>query len=496
MADIENPWHSRPLDVHRWSEHPEVAGLTDAVWEEYVAIVQKSGPKPKTAFRHQLRVLLLDLYIAWLTDPTLSIGVSMSSNYWDTSSRYNAIHLSKKIIPIIQTLHENGLLDLAKGSYTAPMVPGNRTTRIRPTERLQKMFAEAQFQRDDVGRVENEELIILRGTDDGQPIEYEDTHQTNQMRASLKRYNEVISAAFIDIPLLEDPTVDDIPTDHHHCRTRRIFSRSDWSFNGRFHGGWWQQINSDWRSKIFINDTPVVEVDFQGLHVSILTVEAGVALGGDPYDLGGDLIKGVPAVLERSIVKRLVLTAINAGSKDAAYRAFRDGYPAQHFAKGLTNAELEALLLAFIEKSPHLEASLFADQGIRLMNLDSQITAIVHDQFIEQGVPVLSVHDSYIVDYTRVAELKAVMAAASEHVVGTPLPTSNQWYGLDEQVDPTAYYVRDYIAWRQTARSAGYLRRLAEHEKRMGVEVVPYDSAFFARACPNTLDGRAKLRQY
>jgi hypothetical protein len=38
MADIENPWHSRPIDVHRWSDHPEVVGLADAVWEEYVAI--------------------------------------------------------------------------------------------------------------------------------------------------------------------------------------------------------------------------------------------------------------------------------------------------------------------------------------------------------------------------------------------------------------------------------------------------------------------------
>jgi len=113
------------------------------------------------------------------------------------------------------------------------------------------------------------------------------------------------------------------------------------------------------------------------------------------------------------------------------------------------------------------------------MNLDSQITAIVHEQFVDQGVPVLSVHDSYIIDYTRVRELKETMAAASEAVVGAAIPTSNQWYGLDEHEDPTTHYVQDYIAWRQTARSEGYLRRLEEHEKRMGVEVIPYDTAFF-----------------
>ena len=25
MDEIEDPWHSRPIDVHRWSDHPEVS---------------------------------------------------------------------------------------------------------------------------------------------------------------------------------------------------------------------------------------------------------------------------------------------------------------------------------------------------------------------------------------------------------------------------------------------------------------------------------------
>ncbi len=155
----------------------------------------------------------------------------LSSNYWDTSSRYNAIHISKKIIPIIHTLIEAELLDVAKASYSGPLARGNRTTRIRASEVLQGWFAEVAFRRDDVGRV---------------------------------------------------------------------------------------------------------------------------------------------------------------------------------------------------------------------------------------------------IDYTRVGELKQVMAAASEEVAGAPLPTSNQFYGLDEQADPNAEHVKDYVIWRQTARSEGYLQRLAEHERRTGREVVPF----------------------
>jgi len=32
MDEIEDPWHSRPIDVHRWSDHPEVVQFVDRVW--------------------------------------------------------------------------------------------------------------------------------------------------------------------------------------------------------------------------------------------------------------------------------------------------------------------------------------------------------------------------------------------------------------------------------------------------------------------------------
>ena len=34
MAEIENPWHSRPLDVHRCSDHSEVGELVEKIWHK------------------------------------------------------------------------------------------------------------------------------------------------------------------------------------------------------------------------------------------------------------------------------------------------------------------------------------------------------------------------------------------------------------------------------------------------------------------------------
>lgn len=66
MDEIEDPWHSRPIDVHRWSEHPEAVQFVDRVWDEYLPkeVAKGPGPKPKMAFRKQLRVLILDLNLA------------------------------------------------------------------------------------------------------------------------------------------------------------------------------------------------------------------------------------------------------------------------------------------------------------------------------------------------------------------------------------------------------------------------------------------------
>ena len=87
-----DPNHSKPLDVHKWSDHPEINKLVDDLRLQVVepALGGKSNNKGKSDPKRQLKVLLMDLYVAWLDDPTLSVGINFNNNAYTVNSRNNA----------------------------------------------------------------------------------------------------------------------------------------------------------------------------------------------------------------------------------------------------------------------------------------------------------------------------------------------------------------------------------------------------------------------
>lgn len=116
--DRIDPDHSKPLDVHRWSDHPEINKLVDELWLQVVepALGGKSNNKGKSDPKRQLKVLLLDLYVAWLDDPTLSVEIHSNNNAYDVSARYNALYISRKIGDVSKLLIQAGYLDYSRWS--------------------------------------------------------------------------------------------------------------------------------------------------------------------------------------------------------------------------------------------------------------------------------------------------------------------------------------------------------------------------------------------
>ena len=181
------------------------------------------------------------------------------------------------------------------------------------------------------------------GTENRQVSEdYKDTDKTVAMRRDLTKYNELLSRTYIDIPALEEPFIERklsngqiqrVPINQTRKFVRRIFSRNSWELNGRFYGGFWQQIGKEFRKQIVINSSPTIEVDYKGLHVSLLSAKKGIVDIEDHYELGALILPEAFALEQRDIVKSLLLTAINAKSPKSAFAAFRNSQPQGSIAK-------------------------------------------------------------------------------------------------------------------------------------------------------------------
>ena len=130
--------HSRPLDVHRWADYPEVDEWIDKFWNQhlvqYFEDAGGAGRRAKQTPRNMFKVLFLDLYILWLEDPTMCLGVSRTRSQYSPSSRYNALHISYKLVEVIDALLEQGFIGQhlgteGAGKVTRIIVSGHRLRR-------------------------------------------------------------------------------------------------------------------------------------------------------------------------------------------------------------------------------------------------------------------------------------------------------------------------------------------------------------------------------
>ena len=64
-------WHSELMDVHTWSDHPEIKALHDDLYEPagMSSLESKGNRKTKRSVRESLRVLILDLHAKWSQRP-------------------------------------------------------------------------------------------------------------------------------------------------------------------------------------------------------------------------------------------------------------------------------------------------------------------------------------------------------------------------------------------------------------------------------------------
>jgi hypothetical protein len=170
MTEIDYA-NARPLDVHRWSEYPEVNDLVGHVFTDLQSINGNSRISKKL-----VKVILLDLYVAWCADPVLMLMFSRDNNAYKARSRYNELHISKKIISIVDSLIANGVIGQQLGFNDRESGIGFQS-RLWASEKLITLFEKARFNQFYISYHEDWEPIVLRNeSKDAQ--EYSDTSET------------------------------------------------------------------------------------------------------------------------------------------------------------------------------------------------------------------------------------------------------------------------------------------------------------------------------
>ena len=180
---------------------------------------------------------------------------------------------------------------------------------------------------------------------------------------------------------------------------RRIFSHDSFEMGGRLYHDL-QNRAAETRKYLRFNDEPTIEVDYSGIHPSLLYAKAGLkADANSAYQVDG---------FSRDYVKVAFNILINReGTRDTAYAALTNNLElSRNDAKRLVEGLYEAISKYFN-----------TGYGLELQYLDSQMAMQVIDHFVNKmRHPIIAVHDSFIVSVRDTEDLILTMVDAYRSV--------------------------------------------------------------------------------
>ena len=242
-------------------------------------------------------------------------------------------------------------------------------------------------------------------------LEYDDNDVSKVMRSNTTKINNVLDRHWYDLEITDDEwhsllehkldkdgtNADHDPSINLANRTLyRIFNDIEFKTGGRFYGAWWQNVPSKYRSRIVIDGKRTKEYDFSGLHPNILYAMNHLTFPDDPYD---NLVKGVP----RKACKVAFNVMLNSSKE---LKTFPDLNLSQYGVKWA------ALSAAIIERHKQIAHHFYTGIGKELQKIDSDIAEDVMLHFAKMRVPVLPIHDSFVMHHGYEKELQDAMGKA------------------------------------------------------------------------------------
>jgi len=259
---------------------------------------------------------------------------------------------------------------------------------------------------------------VMKAKPDGRktskPVDYQDSEITRASCELLWDYHHFLRRREILLPTALGDMVPDL------IFIRQIFSNNSWAEGGRLFGGAYQQLSEEEREKITIDGEWVVEVDIASCHATMAFAETGIDwhrhCNQDIYQR--DHLSKWP----RNVIKRAFNIAINAENEKKAASALthadnKEAWFCNH--KELKTPGWQQILLDEIKDAfPEITHLLFKRRGMHYMWQEGEIGLRIIEDCMKRGIPVLTLHDSFIAPKQHEATLRAIISEAFETVAG------------------------------------------------------------------------------
>ena len=373
----------------------------------------KRTDKYHKIYRNQLSVILANLYETNSIQDYLFTYYSRNYNDYKESKRYNPNELSVRPMRFLaDSLKKHGWVDISQWFYDEYDEENRWCSRMRPSKKLLQAFKEFKITPKCIYR---KPIELIRLKDSKKKFEeYKDTPTTNLMRSKLFAYNSLLLQT--RIKLKRNKNVNRYLELHQvnfkNIKYYRIFNDSSFELGGRFYSAWWVTLDKDIRRRITLNDEKTEELDYSSLGIHLLYSQENLNYydlndpNSDPYTL-----KGVD-VNEREVNKKIITFALNMSSGDRkrkfVYTVRKKIRKANDERKVLgikkllkvpTCKEVHRRLKIFEEENDPIKHHLFTSVGTKLQFKDSCIAESVIERMVSMRIPVLVIHDSFIVQY-------------------------------------------------------------------------------------------------
>ena len=239
-------------------------------------------------------------------------------------------------------------------------------------------------------------------------VEVKNSRRTYQVIKRVENYNKLLLDTGI-VPGKMDVMAQSRTSFENRTYTRR-FVKSNLQLGGRFYGPYWQTLPKKYRKLIKINGEEVVELDYNAMHLHLLYSKLNKSLY-DYYPFNKDPY-AIPEY-NRKIVKLVFTACINENCtrkniNNVGGQQVSEGLP-DLFEEGLPYREMVDSLG---KNHPEVAPLFYSEIGYEISYMESRVTDYIVTVLTKHKIPVLSIHDSFVVVKSKVSFLRTIMQEA------------------------------------------------------------------------------------